>query len=306
MGIPAELRRLPPGPTLAWVAGHFGPVARVTAVRRLPNAWAAAVHAVDVDDGRGTRHDLVLRRWARTDLAPDPGVVDNEAAALTLLESVPDVCTPALVAADPGGTAADVPALVMTRLHGRDVLAPSDLDRFLDGLASALRAVHSIAVPPTSGLGEYRPWGLDEPRHPPPWTSRPEVWTRAFEIVGRGVPASTPGLCHRDFHPGNVLWRYGRVTGVVDWTHACRGPAAADVAHCRANLAILFDLDTADEFARRYGRVDDLPWFDVAEVAGWGSLESWRWHDAGRTDVTEAVETRAKDDFLAAAVDRVS
>jgi len=306
MGIPAELRRIPPGPTLAWVAGHFGPGARVTAVRRLPNAWAAAVHAVDVDDGRGARHDLVIRRWARRDLAPDPGVVENEAAALTLLASAPEVRTPALVAADSAGAGADVPAVVMTRLHGRDVLAPTDLDRFLDGLASALRAVHSIAVPPTAGLGEYRPWGLDERTEPPRWTTRPEVWRRAFEIVRRPVPAYTPVLCHRDFHPGNVLWRYGRMTGVVDWTHACRGPAAADVAHCRANLAILFGHDAADEFARRYGPVADLEWFDVVDVVGWSTLDAWRWHDAGRTDITDDSLARTADEFLAAAVDRMS
>ena len=61
MAIPLELRRLPPSPTLDWVAGHFGPGASVTAVRRLPNAGAAAVHAIDVDDAAGARYKLVIR-----------------------------------------------------------------------------------------------------------------------------------------------------------------------------------------------------------------------------------------------------
>jgi aminoglycoside phosphotransferase (APT) family kinase protein len=306
MGFPSELRRIPPGPTLAWVAGHFGPDARVTAVQRLANASAAAMHAVDVEDAHGRRHDLVLRRWARTDVLPDPGVVENEAAALRLLGPVPEVTTPALVAADAAAACADVPAVVMTRLRGHDVLAPVDLDRFLTELASALRAVHAVTVPPDSGLGSYRPWGLDDGGGPPPWTNRPAVWARAFEISRRAVPAYTPVLCHRDFHPGNVLWQNERITGIVDWTHACLGPAAADVAHCRANLALLFGREAADEFAHAYGPVDDLAWFDVAVVAGWTTLETWRWHDAGRTDITDAGAARAKDDFLAAAVDRIS
>jgi aminoglycoside phosphotransferase (APT) family kinase protein len=307
MGIPLELRRLPPGPTLAWVAGHFGRDAQVTAVRRIPNAWAAAVHAVDVDDGSGTRHDLVVRRWARTDLAPDPGVVENEAAALRLLASVREVRTPELVASDPAGECADVPAVLMTRLPGRDVLAPADLDRFLDELASALHAIHAVPVDaPAGGLGEYRPWGLESRDDPPPWSRRPDVWRRAFEIVRRPIPAYDRVLCHRDYHPGNVLWLHGQMTGVVDWTSTCLGPAAADVAHCRANLAILFGFDAAEEFARRYGPVADLAWFDIACVAGWSALETWRWHDAGRTDITDEVEARAKDEFLAAAVDRIS
>src|SRR5262245_11451405 len=70
MEIPAELRRIPPQATLDWITQQFGAGAAVTGVRRLHNAWAAAVHAVDVDDGRGERHELVLRRWARVDLPP--------------------------------------------------------------------------------------------------------------------------------------------------------------------------------------------------------------------------------------------
>ena len=95
---------------------------------------------------------------------------------------------------------------------------------------------------------------LDDLTDPPPWTRRPDVWRRAFEIARGPVPGYSPVLCHRDFHPGNVLWHAGRVTGVVDWTNTCRGPAACDVAHCRNNLALLFGLDAADDFARRRPR----------------------------------------------------
>ena len=150
------------------------------------------------------------------------------------------------------------------------------------------------------------PFGLDRLDDPPPWSKRPAVWLRAFDIARRPLPADVSVVCHRDFHPGNVLWRRGRVTGVVDWTQACVGPAAADVAHCRANLTLLFGLDVADDFARRYGPVDDLAWFDVVDVAGWGPLDAWRWHDAGRTDITEEKMIRSFDAFVAAAVERLS
>ena len=82
MGIPAELRRRPARRArCAWVAAQFGPDATVGRVRRLRNSWAAAVHAIDVA-ARGERHQLVLRRWARPELPPDPGAVENEARAL--------------------------------------------------------------------------------------------------------------------------------------------------------------------------------------------------------------------------------
>jgi aminoglycoside phosphotransferase (APT) family kinase protein len=305
MEIPPELRRIPPPAALEWVAGCVGPQARVSAVRRLPNAWAAAMHAVDVDDADGERHELVLRRWARADQPPDPGVVENEAAALSILASVSEPRAPRLVAADPTGSCAGVPAVVMTRLPGRDELAPPDVDAFLDGMVSTLHAIHGLKLAP-GALDDYRPWGLGAFADPPPWSRRPEVWRRAFDIARNPVPEYPAVLCHRDFHPGNVLWHDARVTGVIDWTHACRGPAAADVAHCRLNLALLFGAEVADAFSSRYGRIDDLAWFDLVDVVGFGTLDAWRWHDAGRPDITLETLRQAFDDFLAAAVDRLS
>jgi aminoglycoside phosphotransferase (APT) family kinase protein len=305
MEIPAELRRIPPKATLDWVAQQFGAGATVTGVRRLRNAWAAAMHAVDVDDARGEGHEVVLRRWARIDLPPDPGVVDNEAATLTLLGEVSNLPAPRLVAADPAGEVADVPALVMTRLRGRDDLAPLDLDRYLDALVAALHVIHSVPVGRDT-LCAYRPWGLDRELAPPRWSTRPDVWTRAIAISRTPVPAYEPALCHRDFHPGNVLWHHGELSGIVDWTHACTGPVTADVAHCRANLSLLFGAEVADEFAHRYGPVADLAWFDVVDVVGFEPIDAWRWHDAGRPDITFESITAALDDFLAAAVVQLS
>jgi aminoglycoside phosphotransferase (APT) family kinase protein len=305
MDIPVELQRDPPRSTLQWIAGHFGAGAQVTGIRRMRNAWAAAVHALDVVDADGMRHELILRRWARVDLVTDVGVVENEAAALTMLEATAtEFVAPRLVMSDPDATSADVPALVMTRLPGRDDLSPPDLDAYLERLATTLRAIHAAALP-ADGLGDYFPWGLDDLTDPPPWTRRPDVWRRAFEIARGPVPGFRPVLCHRDFHPGNVLWHDGRVTGVVDWTSTCRGPVACDVAHCRNNLALLFGLDAADDFARRYGPVDDLAWFDVVDVVGWGELDTWRWAEAGRPDITDDTAVRAADNFLAAAVARL-
>jgi aminoglycoside phosphotransferase (APT) family kinase protein len=307
MEIPDELRLPPPGPTLDWVAGAIGPGASVTDVRRLANAWAAAVHAIDVRDCDGNQNELVLRRWARADRPQHAGAVEHEATVLSMLDAVPGARAPRLVATDPAALRTDAPALVMTRLRGHPVFSPSDVAGFVEGLATSLQAIHSAPLPPQANeLEPYRPWGLQRPSVPPPWTRHPDVWRRAFEIARRPVPAYASVLCHRDFHPGNVLWHDGAVSGIVDWTHTCSGPAAADVAHCRLNLTVLFDLDAADAFSRRYGPVDDLAWFDIADVAGFGELDAWRWHEAGRTDITDESVARAFDRFVVDAVERIS
>jgi aminoglycoside phosphotransferase (APT) family kinase protein len=195
----------------------------------------------------------------------------------------------------------------MTRLRGHDVLAPDDLDRFLDDLATTLHAVHAVADP-GDHLGTFVPYNLGVMTKPPAWTRRASAWERAIEIAHEPVPDAPAGLCHRDFHPGNVLWSRGKVTGVVDWTHACRGPAAVDVSHCRINLALLFGLDAADRFARSYGDVDALAWFDLSDAVGMGDHEPevWRFHDAGRTDLTIRDVIDGLDAFVVEALARLA
>jgi aminoglycoside phosphotransferase (APT) family kinase protein len=261
------------------------------------------MHAIDIAEGDST-HRLVLRRWARTDFGPDPGVVENERAALVLLTGTASLAAPRFVAADPDAVVADVPALLMTRLPGAPRLAPADIDRWLDDLVTTLHAVHDQPLP-SGALGEYQPWTSDY-EEPPEWTSNPGAWRALIDAAHEPAPATARGLCHRDFWPGNVLWRRDRVSGIVDWTHACRGPAAVDVAHCGANIAWLFGVDAADEFARRYGTVEELSRFQLLEVAGWGlePADVWRWHDAGRTDLSFALMTERVDEFVTRAARR--
>jgi aminoglycoside phosphotransferase (APT) family kinase protein len=293
MQIPEALGGDPPARTLTWVADQVGAGAATITVERMPGAFASAVHAITIA-GRG----FVLRRWWREN---GSAVITGEASTLRSLATT-QVPVPALVAADPKAVATDMPALLMTRLDGAPVVAPPDLDGFLDGLADALRAIHAL---PTD-RGGYRPW--IESARVPAWAAHAEVWSRAIELVRGPMPEYERVFLHRDFHPGNVLWNGGVVSGVVDWTYACGGPAAADVAHCRANLNLLFGLDVADDFTRRYGSVRDLAWFDLADVVSMASeeLSLWRWHDAGRPDITAELITRRHEAFLMDALRRIA
>jgi aminoglycoside/choline kinase family phosphotransferase len=107
------------------------------------------------------------------------------------------------------------------------------------------------------------------------------VWQRAAEIYHGPAPGLPAVLLHRDFHPGNVLWRWGTVSGVVDWQAACTGPAVADVAHCRVNL-LTFGAEAAERFTALWQHAAGAayhPWADVVTIIGflddlrgdWGS-----------------------------------
>jgi hypothetical protein len=66
------------------------------------------------------------------------------------------------------------------------------------------------------------------------------------------------------------LWRYGKVSGVVDWQAASIGLAALDVAHCRANL-FGYGREVAERFTALWEQVSGMtyhPWADVVTVIG--------------------------------------
>jgi aminoglycoside phosphotransferase (APT) family kinase protein len=241
---------------------------------------SSAVHGLTLEDGDGRRHHVVLRRYVRADLnAEEPDVAAREARALRFVEPLA-VPTPHLLALDPTGAEAGEPALVMTRLAGRVDWWPSDLEPWLRGLVQVLPAIHTAPLPPPGWLPPYAPYRQSS-YQPPPWARHPRMWERAVEVALGPAPELPAVLVQRDFHPGNVLWRHSRVSGVVDWQAASVGPAVVDVAHCRANL-LGFDRAVADRFTalweQEFGATFH-PWADIVTIvgflddlrSGWGS-----------------------------------
>lgn len=298
----ALLRGAPPAPALAWAAAAAGgDGAVVEAVRALEGGTSSAVHALDVRDRSGRSHALVLRRFVRPDwLAEEPDAALREAAALDLA-AAGALPAPRLIALDPRGATIgdDRPALLMSRLPGHVVWKPphTALDRWLDGLAAALVAIHATpADDAPAAISDYDDWGLLIDR--PPASSRlpAATWERAFALFEQPAPAGR-GFIHRDFHPGNVLWDDGVVSAVVDWASASLGEPDADVGYCRENLARAHSVAVADRFlachrARTGGHPLDPAWDVRAALGG---------HEAD--DLADWWSAR-EDAFLAQAVAR--
>jgi aminoglycoside phosphotransferase (APT) family kinase protein len=119
-------------------------------------------------------------------------------------------------------------------------------------------------------LPEYRPYNdLRDPAAPRHATT-PELWRQAYEVVAQGPTAAPARLIHRDYHPGNTLWSDGRLTGVVDWSYASRGPVSADLGHMRWNLAVDYGQRAADDFLAAYlalrGDFTHDPYWDLRAV----------------------------------------
>lgn len=297
----AEDDRLLRGPVperaLAWAARAVGEGARVVASRPLAGGTSSAVHALTASTADGDIEELVLRRFVRSDwLAEEPDLAAHEATALNVAAGC-RVPTPRLVAVDENGGEAGEPAVLMTRLPGDLVWDPAQVEPFLRTLAEILPVLHATPVPASVSLPDFASYRVEMPR-PPRWAKRPEAWTRGIELLDGPVPGHERLFIHRDYHPGNVLWTRGELSGVVDWVNASIGSPWADVGHCRVNLAGELGQDAADRFLDLYrvaaGRDDEYdPYWDISAVLG------------GLDEDADEEPSPEDETFLAAAVSRL-
>ena len=255
--VKSRIRAKPSDETFAWVCEAVGAGARIDSWMVAQGGSACAIHAIDVVDAGGGRHPLILKRFFRQEwLAEDPDAPAREARHLRLLEGAGlALPVPALVAEDPSAGACDLPAVLMTRLPGRAVLLPDDLDGWLREVAEPLVLLHAIADPCARHLEPYRHYGDPHAVPRPPWTKRPDVWETVATRLADAAPPHESGFVHRDYHPTNLLWLQGRVSAVLDFMDSSYGPREVDLAHCRINLAQLHGPDAADRFLEIYGEL---------------------------------------------------
>ncbi|HVE92852.1 MAG TPA: aminoglycoside phosphotransferase family protein, partial [Actinomycetota bacterium] len=223
--------------------------------------------------------------------APDDDTAPQEWDRLNCASAV-EVPTPEPVAIDASGAWFGAPALVMRRLNGRPLHAPADLDTWLREIAQALIAVAGgprRGVP--AAVRERRPW------QPPRGLRLTALTGPAVDLLQRElpkVPRRGQVFAHCDFHPGNLLWSRGRLSGVVDWSAARLAPRAWDVAYCRADLCVLLGLRAADRMLEHYERIsgarlEHLPLYDLAcglSALRWSHLWAGAYAEQGRRDLT--------------------
>ena len=269
--------RRPPEASLAWARRAFGERSRVATVEAMTGGMSHANHSIAIETPDGSRVEAVLRRWVRPDWRDtDPQHTPEQEVATYSLLAASDVPAPRLLAADPRGAECDVPAILLTRARGEHFASPADRDAYVGELAAVLPSIHRIDPEVARAtVPAYQPYADPATIRPPAWAARPDVWERAIDVVAGPPPPHRATFIHRDYHPGNALWLDGRVAAVLDWTTASLGPPGIDVAHMRANLAMLFDQSMADAFlsayqraARPAGRSDHHPYWDLSDAIG--------------------------------------
>lgn len=259
---------LPPQ-VAAWVEEALGREAWIVDMGGVTGAHLNAVHTVDAMVGRAGVVPFIVKRFPDESREEQQRAVERESTHLELLAATA-VPAPRLIAVDVTGEQAGEPAVLMERMPGAVVLDPADRLPWLRSMAALLPTVHAVEVPTEVEVRPFFVYTNVAELDLPIWTADPALWDFVLATAGGRAPAVSQGFIHRDFHPGNMLWRTGGLSALIDWEPASIGPLAMDLAHCRLNVAQLHGAAAADELLDAYGSVvgstEHDPYFDLLAV----------------------------------------
>lgn len=232
------------GQAKKWIESNL-PGCSIRSINRLRGSTSSILHEIKTENTAVVLRQFNNEQWLRE----EPNLVHHEAASLQKSSNC-GLPAPSVLAFDNTGEESGIPSVLMTKIEGEVILRPDDFNVWTDGLAKMLAEVHKIEA--VNFPWAYFTYTDIESLGLRKWSSVPEKWEEAFQLVQGQRPESRECFIHRDYHPANVLWQDGRVSGIVDWPSACRGPAGIDVGHCRLNLALLHGVDVADLFLDAY------------------------------------------------------
>lgn len=266
---------------VAAVAHHLDAGSTVLRAWPLEGGVSARVTAIDLKGSSGARQTVVLRQPNLSRLEANPRAAWQEYTLLSRLHRA-GLPVPAAIDLDDSGAVTGAPYLVMEYIDGAATLAPETLDSALTHLAQQLATIHAADVAaldlsflPAHSAGLSRTVWAEPDGATGSWeegrirSTLQHVWP-----LPERVP---PAVLHGDFRPGNVLWRDGRIAGVLDWENATLGDPLADLATSRLEMLWAHGEDAMRSFTRRYLEItrlnlSSLPYWDLAIALRYGPL----------------------------------
>ena len=270
---------LPSAGALEEVRRLAGSSAVIVGVARLEGGQHADTWRVDTDD---PAFSVVVRQFPVADSA-----ACGEQRVLRTLDGLGGLA-PVLLGGDLDGQWSEHPTSLVSWLGGEADITPCDPQTWARELGRALALVHAVPSDRLADLpsvfdGRGSQAELNGPL-------APEVRSCWSQIIG-----SPEVLTHCDYWSGNVVWRDGRLTGIVDWSGAARGPRGYDLGWCRLDLVLLFDERIADVFLAAYKAAtgqtlgDVMLWDRWAVARSHDTVETWtpNYAPLGRGDLNE-------------------
>ena len=284
-------------PRFARLARKIAPGSVLLRVWPLHGGVSAQVTAMELQHADGQIQMLTVRQHGAADLARNANIAADEFRLLAALHAA-RVPAPKPYALEASDDIFETPVIVVEYIEGETILALGDVPDLIPQLAAYLAAIHRVDVTSldTSFLPRQddiltaklrqRPARLDD-------TLEEGRIRDALEAVWP-LPSPNPsGLLHGDYWPGNILWRDGRLVGVLDWEDAAIGDPLADLANSRLEILWAFSLDTMRRFTEEYTAVmpidfTNLPYWDLcAALRPAGRLSEWATDDAAERRMRE-------------------
>lgn len=285
---------------------------------RLVRAWqlsgstGAQVSALEAEEPDGQRRTLVLHQYGAANLQADPHIATHEYRLLDLLVAA-GLPVPRPHLADESCSIMPSPCLLQDFIDGERMDDPPDLAAFTGELAATLAALHGVGIDRADVpfLGDVRD---DTTRMMGTRSGRASAFRWAAAVLAALKAAWPPpqlnrsAILHGDYWPGNVLWRDGRLVGVVDWEDALFGDPLADLAVTRLEVGGFYGTAAMNTLTRQYLAlraeldVSTLPLWDLraAMRASDFLIETW-----GLSAERLAAVRAAYDEFAANALRQV-
>lgn len=264
---------------------------------QLEGGISAAVTALEIKRADGTIVKMIIRQHGSGDLAGNLDVALLEYNLLKIMKSA-GLPVPDAYLVDQSGDIFPTPYVVIEFMDGAtDLTPPNPVERAAQ-LAEVLSRIHAVdcSTLDVSFLVKKAakihrklsrvPDKLDDTMH--------EQHVREVLSAVWPLPAiNEQVILHGDFWPGNVLWRDGEISAVIDWENGEFGDPLADFANARLEILLLFGPEAMHDFAQTYlshNPVDltHLPYWElVAALRTASQITAWGFDAATETLIIE-------------------
>lgn len=248
---------------------------------------SAQVTGLVVRHANGAEQAYLMRRHGAADIASNPNIAEDEFRLLACLQAY-NVGAPEPAHLDTSGEVFPTPLLVLKYIQGETIFQPKDVRDFAAHLAQRLARIHQI--PNAAQTFDFLPSQAESDAHflaAAPLTVDEAMLEgeirQALRATWPPAQRNASVLLHGDYWPGNILWRDGRIVGVIDWENAALGDPLSDVARARMELCWSLGEDAMIAFTAAYRTLAStldythLYQYDLVaalrpihKIAGWG------------------------------------
>ncbi len=248
------------------------PQSRLLRSWKLQGGVSALVTALEIERSDGQTQKMIVRQHGAADHKRNPRIAADEFKLLQFLHSA-GVAAPEPYYCDQSGEIFVTPCIVIEYIKGEPEFAPSDLSDYIVQFAAHLSRIHGVDCSKLdiSFLPRQEQIYAEKLRQRPAIVDESLAEGRirdTLEAVWPLPQRNRTVLLHGDFWPGNILWKDGRLAGIIDWEDAAQGDPLADLANSRLELLWAFGSEAMQHFTQQYLSmnpidVTDLPYWDL-------------------------------------------